>query len=144
MEVISGGDDNNGWKVNFEDVQTYCFNRSGEQLIKCVEDFTYSEKEIIISIDNKINHSKPLTIIKPFVSNYWDAIAHSLRLEEGMMSSASGRTVTISFNPNLSYRIRVIDPKLEFISTNPSTIPRSKVKLEQRAGIKVMFLKVID
>ena len=129
-------------KVNFEDVQTYCFNITGEQLFKCVEDFTYSEKEIIISIDNKINHSKRLTIIKPFVSNYWDAIA--LRLEEGMMSSASGRTVTISFNPNLSYRIRVIDPKLEFISTNPSTIPRSKVKLEQRAGIKVMFLKVID
>ena len=80
--------------------------------------------------------------IKPFLGDLWNGLIYSLNLDAKMITHKGGTTVTLSLNPNISYRMRITDPKLQFLSANPDTIPRSLVRIGHNAGIAVVYLKV--
>ena len=67
----------------------------------------------------------------------------STHLTPGMMTNQAGSTARIELDHSLSFKIRVIDPKLEFLCANPDTIPNTKIVLGPNKGYVILYLKVI-
>ena len=80
---------------------------------------------------NQSTHPLKGLKIKPFLGDLWNGLIYSLNLDAKMITHKGGTTVTLSLNPNISYRMRITDPKLQFLSANPDTIPRSLVRIGQ-------------
>ena len=140
IEVI--GNLSNGWKVAFQDDDNVCQNKSGKHLIQCIEENTFSVNETFSDI--KLNQSARLNDmkIKPWLGDLWNGLVLSIHLEPKMITNYAFSSLSAFLNPNMSYRIRVTDPKLEFLGLNPDTIPRTLVKLGHYAGVSVVYLKV--
>ena len=140
IEVI--GNLSNGWKVDFQDNDNICQNKSGKLLKQCIEENTFSVNETFTDI--KLNQSTRLNImkIKPYLGDLWNGLVLSIHLEPKMITNHAFTSLSAFLNPNMSYRIRVMDPKLEFLGLNPDTIPRTLVRLGHYAGVAVVYLKV--
>ena len=124
-----------GWKVPFTNVEAQCKSRTGEELFKCIEENAYPHtaytNSTFTTYKNSsfyIHHSLVYPTIKPYLSKYKLGLVYSVRLKPGMMSRSALTTVTIVFDPNQPYRIRLTDPNLEFLCRNPDAIPRTMVK----------------
>ena len=80
--------------------------------------------------------------IKPYLGDLWNGLVLSIHLEPKMITNYAFTSLSAFLNPNMSYRIRVMDPKLEFLGLNPDTIPRTLVRLGHYAEVAVVYLKV--
>lgn len=80
--------------------------------------------------------------VQPFFVNDWYLLAQLLEVDAGVISHDLS-TLNISLNPDLSYYVRIVDPKLQTIIRNPYTIPRTLINLKQNAGRVQAYFKVI-
>ena len=135
------------------DLNTLFQNETGMNLLKSIESIVYSQKEIFISIYESYSNISgfykgteysPDGIIQSYLTHPSPGLLHTLRLEDGMITNRGMSSLNILFNPNLSYRIRITDPSLEFLSSNPDAIPRSYVRLGHNAGWVGLYLKVMQ
>ena len=122
--------------------KSHCLNKTGILFVKCIEAIAFSTTETITVYHDFTLSSNYSTKIRLFFANNWSGLVLSPQLKDGMMTKTSGSTVSLELNPSLTYRIRVTDPKLEFLSTNPDSIPRSALKLRHNSGFVVVYMKV--
>ena len=119
-----------GWKVD----PSNCEEKHGDMFTKCLENSTFSADEIIVESRNFKN-------INTVFSDYYSFPMVQMLFFDTETTFTELSTY-ISLMPNLTYFIGVYDSKIEYLSTNPDTIPRSFLKLEKNAGIVGVFLKV--
>ena len=69
---------------------------------------------------------------------------------EHILSPAAGQikylseenTLSLRFNPSLSYIITFVDPKYQLLSVHPTAIPTTIVKIGKESGVTLIYLKV--
>ena len=133
MNQVSG----RGWKSDFD-----CHRLAGEQLIKCIEEISYSASDIFILKDDYIkpiyendkiiklflSATKQTITVTPVLTNGFSAMAYYLTLDNGVISSNLDATLNLHLNNNLSYWFRFADPKLLINSPRPDTVPCLNIK----------------
>ena len=103
-----------------------CFNFTGELMIKCVENGSYSSDEIFV--DSKMSKN-----VQTFFTDGPSGLVHSFHAK---------MKHNIKLNPNMTYRMIIVDKKLELTSLNPDIFPRSILMLKQNTGHIIIYLKV--
>ena len=126
--------DGGGWK-NAHPASCHTANETEEQFIQFIEENAYSSMDIFLSQNNSFS-------VQPFFVNDWYLLAQLLEVDAGVISHDLS-TLNISLNPDLSYYVRIVDPKLQTIIRNPYTIPRTLINLKQNAGRVQAYFKVI-
>ena len=106
----------------------------GDLFTECLENSTFSADEIIVESRNFKNINTVFSDYKSF------PMVQMLFFDTE--TTFTELSTYVSLMPNLTYFIGVYDSKIEYLSTNPDTIPRSFLKLEKNAGIVGVFLKV--
>ena len=111
------------------DIVPTCKDHSGKKFIQCIENNTYSSKEIIRRHGESIK-------VEPFFMFGYVGLAHSLQI-------VSGETYlpTIMFNGKLRYFVHLTDPNLELFTLNPTTA-RTRVSLNVDEGLMLLYIKV--
>ena len=128
-----------GWKIDdLKEREKLCQHKSAELFRKCLEAQAFAANETI----KNFKSSKYFAEIIQFYTNTGNGLAHSVHLSPGMMTNQASSTARIELDPSLSYKIRVIDPKLEFLCANPDTIPNTKIVLGPNKGYVILYLKV--
>ena len=113
-----------------------CANRNGDEIIRCMEEKAFS-----------INETFPLEqtnleVQLYYVDNHLLGLGQSVKIKPGKISKRVTETVSIIMNPNMSYYVQIMDPKMKFTSFNPDSVPRVIMSLKENAGIANFFLKV--
>ena len=111
------------------DIVPACKDHSGKKFIQCIENNTYSSKEIIRRHGESIK-------VEPFFMFGYVGLAHSLKI-----LSQNNHLPIIMLNGKLRYFIFLTDPNLAFITLNPNT-PRTSVSLNIEEGLVLLHLKV--
>ena len=69
---------------------------------------------------------------------------HSLELYDGMITHDSRTTHTVKFNNHISYKVFIMDPRIQIFRDSPETFPRSKINLQVNTTKAVkIYLKPI-
>ena len=113
-----------------------CTNKNGVELIQCMEEKTFSVNETFPL------EQTDLEIQLYYVDNHHLGLGQSVRIKPGKISKRVTETISIIMNPNMSYYVQIMDPKLKFTSFNPDSVPRVIMSLKENAGIANFFLKV--
>ena len=133
MNQVSG----KGWKSDFD-----CHNLTGEKLITCIEEETYTARDVLALNDGPfkpvyendkiiklfLSATKQTITVTPGLTNCFSAMAYYLTLDNGVISSNLDATLYLNLNNNLSYWFRFADPKLLINSPRPDTVPCLNIK----------------
>ena len=120
-----------GWKIP-QDGTYPCNNTSGKDFILCITNHSYSSRDIL-NFTNTDSKS-----ISFFVDSLFNIIAQNIEIGDGDMSEQ----MAIQFNPNISYFIFIMDPKLQIITEGPSLIARNTRTMSPNSGYVRLFFKV--
>ena len=130
----------------------HCEGKSGDKLMKCVEDNVYMEKDILISyykiksltgkfdLQFAADSSKSIEVQPHYLDNY-NGMAHVLYPEPGVISKQMLSTLQVTLNNSLYYYIMIGDPKFMFNTMRPDTVPTTLIKLDKGTGQNILFLK---
>ena len=128
-----------GWKSNktkshklSTDMPTCKDGETGGDFFQCIENDTYSNKEIILK------YSKDFLKVKPFFIFGFMGIAQSMEA-----ISLSLPQIDIVLNGNFRYFVYLTDPKLTFNTLKPIT-PRTRVAMTENEGLVLLNLKVCN
>ena len=116
---------------------TNCTKTNGEKLIQCVEENTFTGKETFIG------QLKHFDVQLFYVNDEFHGLGQSVKIKYGVIKKSLARTIFLKMNPNITYEIAITDPKLQFSSYTPDSIPTSLITLKKNAGFAVLFLKEI-
>ena len=109
---------------------TLCKNlTAGKDFMKCVEHNAFSQKDII--------RSSHLYNISTFVTTNFLGLLRSLQ-----MHLHHDRRTTLYLDGEIRYIIYITDPKMQFITSNPRAIPRTRLSLDKNEGMVIVFLQV--
>ena len=122
-----------GFKMGNE---TECIHKIGEHFIQCLEERSFSTDDIF-----------PVGRRGPWNASYFYAddicgLVQSVNIDTGVISKSIAGTLSMEMNSNISYFIRITDPKLQFTTTNIDTVPRTEITLENKAVVVNFLLKV--
>ena len=122
-----------GFKMGNE---TECIHKIGEQFIQCLEERSFSTDDIFpVERRRQWNASH-------FYADDIRGLVQSVNIDTGVISKSVAGTLSMEINSNLSYFIRITDPKLQFTTTNIDTVPRTEIPLENKAVVVNFLLKV--
>ena len=148
-----------GWKGASEypfghALVTLCKDKSGDNLIKCVEDNVYMAKDFFMSDfkfkpvykEDNIDHlsaaeSNQSLYVQYYVDNY-NGMALVLYPEPGIISKQTVSSLQLTLNNTIFYYIVIGDPNFMFNTIRPDTFPITLIKLEKGTGLNMLFLKV--
>ena len=137
---------NQGSGFKFFD-ESSCFNLTGGELYKCIEDRAFSINDIFnLSEANckyfNISTSSKQVRANPFYLGVDHGLPHSLQIESGVITLSVRTSLHLAINTNITSTIMITDPKLQFAAFNPDAIPKTKLTLEQNKGLIAAYLKV--
>ena len=141
-----GGNFGKGFKsLNY----TLCKEYNGEQFIHCIEEETYSLNDVNMTTTTTANNymiSNNVVRVKSFfVDLHWHGIAQSMELKTGVITEEIPRSLQLILNNSLSYKIRVMDPKLQIpLSDNPDSMPRIIFRKQKNTTALFVYLKVLQ
>ena len=116
---------------------TECKNKTGQQLIICIEERAFSADDIF---PFERTHFR----LEPFyVDDNNLGLVQSVRLETGVISKKIASTLSIKMNSNIAYFITISDSKLQFTSNNLDLVPRTVIILKEHDGVANFVLKEI-
>ena len=128
-----------GWKSNktkshklSTDTPTCNDGESGGSFFQCIENNTYSNREIILK------YRKEGFNVTPFFMFGYMGLAQSV---EATPLGSSFPEINININGKLRYFIFLTDPKLTFNTLKPIT-PRTRVTINENEGLVLLHLKV--
>ena len=125
-----------------------CQNFTGSQLHQCIEEKSYTTNDIfpksIISSNEVFTnlHSNQTIRATPFYISFNHGLPKSFHLESDMISQNRDLSLNLYISQNLSSFIYFMDPKLQFESLNPDTIPMATLTLKSNTGQIFYYLKV--
>ena len=106
----------------------------GDQYFHCMETETFSKGDIFPYGMKHLNAHL-------FYSGDTNGLIQSVKIDSGVISTRAMSTMKIQFNPNMSYNIFITDPLLQFANSNPSTVPRTILRMTKNSGEVSLFLK---
>ena len=113
---------------------------NGDTFIECREENTYSIKDIL----NQTFVSNDAFQVKSFYANNYYQMIHSLEFYDEMITHDSRTTHTVKFNNHISYKVFIMDPRIQIFRDSPETFPRSKINLQVNTTKAVkIYLKPI-
>ena len=133
----------------------HCEGKSGDKLIKCVEDNVYMEKDILISyykiksltgkfdLQFAADSSKSIEVQPHYLDNI-NGMAHVMYPEPGVISKQMLSTLRLTLNNSVFYYIVIGDPKFMFNTFRLDLMPTTLIKLEKGTGQNILFLKVCN
>ena len=122
-------------KLNYKTSNiTPCMNKMGDQYIHCMEKEAFSQEDIFPYGMKHLNAHL-------FYSGDTNGLIQSVKIDSGVISTRAMSTMKIQFNPNMSYNIFITDPLLQFANSNPSTVPRTILRMTKNSGEVSLFLK---
>ena len=98
----------------------------GDTFIKCIEQNTYSIKDIL----NQSFVSNDAFQVKSFYANNYYQMIHSLEFDDGMITHDSRTTHTVKFNNHISYKVFIMDPRIQIFRDSPE--PRNFSKIQNQ------------
>ena len=116
--------------------ETDCIHKIGEQFIQCLEERSFSTDDIF-----PVGRRGPWNA-SHFYADDIRGLVQSVNIDTGVISKSVAGTLSMEINSNLSYFIRITDPKLQFTTTNIDTVPRTEITLENKAVVVNFVLKV--
>ena len=133
------------WKIN--NVES-CQNLTGIQLHQCIEEKSYTTNDIFpLSINNSnevytTEYLNQTIKANSFYFSFNNGLPKYFHLDSGIISQNSELSLNLHIRQNLTSFIKIMDPKLQFQSLNPETIPQAKLTLKQNTGHVICYLKV--
>ena len=122
-------------KLNYKTSNiTPCMNKMGDQYIHCMEKEAFSQEDIF-------PYGRKHLKAHLFYSGDTNGLIQSVKIDSGVISTRAMSTMKIQFNPNMSYNIFITDPLLQFANSNPSTMPRTILRMTKNSGEVSLFLK---
>ena len=100
---------------------------AGAQFVQCVENYAFSEKEVI--------RNYHFYDISTFVTTSFLGLLKSLQLQLHQTNNT-----VLELNGEIRYLIYITDPKLQFVTSNPRAIPRTRLSLDKDEGMVIVFL----
>ena len=116
-------------------------NLSGEKFIKCIEENAYTTEDIFsrYEVPNFLHYKLE---ISTFYMLVFYGLVKSLHINPINTEKNPVTRYWIELNGHLRYDIYFMDPKVQFISDDPSLIPRTKFVLKENEGVMQIRLKV--
>ena len=151
-----------GWKGGsnytiFSALDNFCKVKSGDKLIKCVEENAYMANDILVSDvytrfkpiykNGKIDQlfaadsNQSVDVQVHYLENV-NGLTHVLYPEPGVISKLIVSSLHLTLNNTFSYYIIIGDPKLMFTTSRPGSIPTTFMPLDKGTGINLIFLQV--
>ena len=79
-----------------------------------------------------------------FYTDTWNGIAQSVEIGDNVITTNWDSTLNwIELNSSISYFVYIMDKRLQFVTSNPNIVPRSKLTLKQAAGSVSVYLQAI-
>ena len=132
-----------------------CENKTKVHFIQCIEEITYSAREIIpyYIVGHGMDYYDDYVNITDYedkdleVKNFFDGfggLAKSVEINNyAMISHDQYSTLILELNGNLSYEIYFMDRKMQYIFGSPNIIPRPVLTLKPNPGGVYPYLKVL-
>ena len=133
------------WKLN--NVMS-CQNLTGNQLHHCIEEKSYTTNDIFPKSINNSNevfttsHLNQTITATSFYFSFNNGLPKYFHLDSDIISQNRELSLNLHISQNLTSFINIVDPKLQFQSLNPETIPQAKLTLKQNTGHYIYYLKV--
>ena len=133
------------WKIN--NVES-CLNLTGIQLHQCIEEKSYTTNDIFpLSINNSnqvytTEYLNQTIKANSFYFSFNNGLPKYFHLDSGIISQNRELSLTLHIRQNLTSFINIMDPKLQFQSLNPETIPQAKLTFKKNTGHVICYLKV--
>ena len=106
----------------------------GDQYIHCMEKEAFSQEDIFPYGMKHLNTHL-------FYSGDTNGLIQSVKIDSGVISTRAMSTLKIQMNPNMSYTFMITDPLLQFVNSNPNTVPRTVLRITKSAGDVSLFFK---
>ena len=116
---------------------TLCAPLKGGKFIECVENVTYSLRDILPYDDASEN--KTFEMSEFFVS-YWWGIAKSVKMVDGVIAN-NKISPNLRLNESLDYVLLITDPKLQLYTASPDVVARSLITVKERRGKYFFYLQ---
>ena len=144
-----------GWKTRD------CKGEAGDNLIKCVEENTYSTSDIFISnhstskfkainkrgeIDKfmAVDSNQSIEVRPFFMEHTFYIMAHLLYPSPGVISHQAVSTLQLYLNNSISYYFSIGDPKLIISTVRPDSVPIENEIIQEGTEMYFLFPKVSD
>ena len=107
-----------------------------------MEENGYSESDIFIKPESEELRDilRPKTM-ETFFFGIYDGLVYFLELENGMLTHSTLTSNNMYLNPNISYHLVIMDPKIWIYSDIHDIIPRAKIKISRNVYVNI-YLKV--
>ena len=123
-----------GWKNDKDDIPCKEEDK-GKKFIECIENNTYTAKELLVTGQDFSTPAKYLTKSKGYFANNMSAIHQYFKIDPGDITYESQTTLWITLNKSLNYYIYLMDPKLHITSDSPDIVPRILLTLNKNTQL---------
>ena len=123
-----------GWKNDKDDIPCKEEDK-GKKFIECIENNTYTAKELLTTGQDFSTPEKYLTKCKGYFANNMSAIHQYFMIDPGDITYESQTTLWITLNKSLNYYIYLMDPKLHITSDSPDIVPRILLTLNKNTQL---------
>ena len=123
-----------GWKNDEDDIPCKEEDK-GKKFIECVENNSYTAKELLLTGVDFSTPEKYLTKSKGYFANNMSAIHQYFTIDPGDITYESQTTLWITLNKSLNYYIYLMDPKLHITSDSPDIVPRILLTLNKNTQL---------
>ena len=123
-----------GWKNDKDDIPCKEEDK-GKKFIECIENNSYTAKELLLTGEHFSTPEKYLTKSKGYFANNMSAIHQYFNIDPGDITYESQTTLWITLNTSVNYYIYLMDPKLHITSDSPDIVPRILLTLNKNTQL---------